>query len=107
MNAIIDSYTQACIKLSTEEAQTLLSVGNLEGEIWRTTGETLPIIIKVSREGWRAEGIPIDQPYEHKKSYEIDVPPDGPDKILAGSTIGTDHTCVRLRNVYMSLDAVF
>ena len=107
MDAIIDRYSQASIKLSKEEAEELRVSSELEGEIWRTTGETLPLKLKVSKNGWRAEGVPVEASYEDKRAYEVHIPTDGPDKILKGKSISTDMITVRLRKVYISLDNVF
>ncbi len=107
MNAFIDSYTQVSIRLSRREAEELKAKNRLDGVIIRTScRETLPLRLKVSEGGWRAEGVPVRAPYEKKKAYEIDMPPQGPDEILSGKCIGTDQTAVRLRKVYISLDSV-
>lgn len=106
MYAHIDSYSQTNILLSKEEAIKFNENGVLEGEIQRSGGDALPLKLRVSEKGWRAEGLPINSFYKEKKSYEIDIPPDGLQKILKGRCIGTDMPTVKLRKVYISLDSV-
>ena len=111
MNATMDSYNQANIFLTKEDAKKLYNAGKLNGKMYRSNGQgqggsLIPLRIKVSERGWRAEGMPRRAFYENKTHYEIDIPPDGPKKILQRKVIGTDITAVRLRKVYISLDSV-
>ena len=71
MYAHIDSYSQTNILLSKEDALEFKDKGTLEGKIQRSTGDALPLILKVSKRGWRAEGVPISSSYEKKRAYEI------------------------------------
>jgi hypothetical protein len=107
MKASLDSHNKANILLTKEDAQQLKDCGELEGKIYRTDKGDMPIKLKVSENGWRAEGVPPDVGYEDKKAYEIDIPPQGPAEILDGRVIGTDMTVVRLRKVYVALSEAF
>jgi hypothetical protein len=110
MNATMDGYTQMNIMLTKGEAKKLYKTGKLSGKLWRADGKGgqhyLPLKLKVSEIGWRAEGLPRKAFYQNKKSYEIDIPPDGPKKILGRKVIGTDMTAVSIRKLYISLDSV-
>ena len=112
MRAHVDGYSQANIELTKNEAESLYRAGKLEGKIQQISApinlnRALPLILRVSRAGWRAEGLPLNKPLEKKKSYEIDLPPDGPEKILQGKVIGAGMPTIRLRKVYISLDGVY
>ena len=110
MNAIMDSYSQMNIMLTKKEAKELDKTGKLNGKLYRAYGDGghqyLPLRMKVSEKGWRAEGVPIKAVYDNKKTYRIDIPPDGPKKILEGKVIGTDIITVRIRKLFISLDTV-
>lgn len=108
----IDGYSQVNIELTKSEAKELYRTGKLEGSIRQISGpyhinRTLPLRLKVSKNGWRAEGIPRDKPFEKKKSYKIDMPPDGPKKILKHEIIGSGFPTIRLRKIYISLEDVY
>jgi hypothetical protein len=107
MNAYMDSYTQLTARLSYDDAYQLKENGELTDFVWRTPSELLPLTIRAKKSGWRAEGIPTNKPYEKKKSYEIDIPPDGPDKILDGKIIGSEFPTISLRKVYIGLEYSF
>jgi hypothetical protein len=104
----IDSYSQVRVFLTMEEAKLFESSGLLETRIWQAgSGRDLPLRLSTSGEGWRTQGVPVDVGYEEKEAYEIDVPPDGPRKILEGEIIGSGYPDITLRMVYMSLDTVY
>ena len=112
MNATMDSYTQMNIFLTKEEAKKLDRTRKLNGKLYRSKGqgmggEDIPLKIRVSEKGWRGEGMPRKACYEKKTHYEIDVPPNGPKKILEGKVIGTDIITINLRKLYISLEGVF
>lgn len=103
MLAHIDSYSQINIELNKREAELLCKTGRLEGKLSTSLREKmLPLRLKVSEKGWRAEGIPWDKPLK----YEIDIPLDSPKKILEGKVIGTDRPTICLRKVYISLEGI-
>jgi hypothetical protein len=107
MYACMDSYTQMTVSLTIEDVKKLESSGKCVGTVWRTTGETLPLTLYIKSSPWRAYGLPVNSPYEEKKSYEIDMPTENLEKIKQRKTAGTGIPAVDLRTVYISLEGVY
>jgi len=106
----MDSYSQMNIFLTKADAKKLHKTGKLYGKLCRAYGkgerQYLPLRLKVSEKGWRAEGIPKKAFYDGKKYYVVDIPPDGPKKILERKVIGTGLPTVMIRKLFISLDSV-
>ncbi len=108
IGASIDGSSQVRVFLTAEEAKEFERAGSLATEIRQTvSGRVLPLRLRASEKGWRAQGVPANAGYEEKEAYEIDVPPDGPRKVLDGEIIGAGYPDILLRMVYMSLDTVY
>lgn len=104
MNANMDRYTQLSVVLSADELVQLEKNGSIDGIVWRTTDDNLPLKISLSDTGWRAQGLPQDVPYENKQCYEIDMPRDGIAALRSGRQIGAGYPTISLRYIYFCTD---
>ena len=71
------------------------------------SGILLPLKLSIKETGWRAEGIPKESPFEEKKSYEVDIPPEGLEKIIEAEIIGTEYPTIELRKIYIGHEFAF
>ncbi len=102
MHAAVDSYSQATIELEPEEVTRLITDGVYEGNIPVIPRKVeLPLTIRVKETGWRGEALPLKALHENKTSYEIDIPPDGPERMLNGIVIGSQFPTIWMRKIYM------
>ncbi len=107
MEAGVDSYNQANILLTVKEAKQLKEKGKLNGKIYGIKEQKyLPLRLKISKKGWRADALPLNAFYENKKSFEIDIPIGGIEKVLDKKVIGTSTLSIRMRKVFISLEGV-
>ena len=105
MDAAVDSYSQATIRLKPEEIISLRDNGVYRGRIFVIPRKVhLPLTINVKKTGWRGVGLPKRALYENKTRYEIDVPPDGPEKMLKNIVIGSQFPTIWMRKIYMGTD---
>jgi len=108
MSADIDSYNQLTIRLKSEGIESLSEYGEFTDFVYRTPpGTLLPLVIRVKETGWRAEGLPKESPFEEKKRYEVDIPPEGLERIIKAEIIGTEYPTVDLRKVYIGSEFAF
>jgi len=106
MEGTIDGYSQMRIYVTEKDTRTLEEEGQVIGEVWRTTDDTLPLRIYL-KDVVRAESIPTDKSWEEKEAYEIDITREFLHKIRGREVIGFGYPSIKLRTVIISLEDVF
>jgi len=109
MRGTIDGYTQMRVYLKEEDIEALEKNKEVIGEVWRTTGDTLPLrmYLKEDMLQMRAEGVPTYKGWEEKEAYEIDINLDYLRKIKNRELVGSGMPAISLRTVMISLEDVF
>ena len=104
---LIDSSTGARVYLNMRQIEVLEKQKELHTVIHQLGGKRLPLALYLKETSLRAEGLPIDNPYEEKIRYEIDLPSQILSEIKNRKLKTFKSPAINLPQLYISLDDVF